>query len=232
MPRPRARLRRPQIAGDLTGKRKHAPPAVAQVRLGMLTGFLALPVFQAQQNMTTASVQPAVSPQVESYCKSLLSRAGRYRVETPFQRWPKDCAAVMVWVSSSQRICGAREPPLAPRVSEQSRNVLLFGKAEMCDPPGARAGTRPAIPSSQELVTHPSLAPNGSLDGWPRYKTIKLEGMAGNYRPGITSRWGGQKQDISTLPQGAPYAADPAILEQDSGFAPDHAAKYTASEVR
>jgi hypothetical protein len=55
---------------------------------------------------------------------------------------------------------------------------------------GALASTRPAIPSSQELFPHrglvpsrpPAFAPKGSLDGWPRCKTMTLEGMAGPAR--------------------------------------------------
>ena len=61
--------------------------------------------------------------------------------------------------------------------SQQSRNVLF------CEP---SAKPSPAIPSSQEFLSRrglapsrpPAFAPEGSLDGWPRCKTMLMEGMA------------------------------------------------------
>src|SRR5665811_1425855 len=58
--------------------------------------------------------------------------------------------------------------------SQQSRNVLF------CEP---SAKPSPAIPSSQEFLSRrglapsrpPAFAPEGSLDGWPRCKTMLME---------------------------------------------------------
>jgi hypothetical protein len=105
------------------------------------------------------------------------------RIATLFVRTPGGLSAHMSSLSLFNNVVKGPGRVL----SEQSRNVLFFGKVEMSYFDGAPASTRPAIPSSEELFPHrglapsrpPAFAPKGSLDGWPRCKTIELEGMAG-----------------------------------------------------